>query len=260
MTFTSFVAVGDSFTEGMSDELPEGGYRGWADLVAARLAVAEPGLRYANLAVRGKLVAQILAEQIDTAAAMRADLVSYAGGLNDVLRPRCDMALLTARLEKSVGVLAESGATLVLFRPLDPSRRMRGGHRLLPRVQVLLRLVDRLAEQYDARVVDLFDLRVFDDPRLWADDRLHLNTEGHHRVAQAVLAALGPDLPTDPDWTAALPPAPPRAWLDRRRSDARWARVHLGPWIGRRLTGRSSGDGRAPKRPELTSPLDLRGP
>jgi len=249
MTFTSFVAVGDSFTEGMSDELPGGGYRGWADLVAARLTAAEPGLRYANLAVRGKLVAQILAEQVDTAAAMRADLVSYAGGLNDVLRPRCELALLSARIEKSVGVLAESGATLVLFRPPDPSRRMRGGSRILPRIHVLLRLIERLAERHDARVVDLFTHRVFDDPRLWADDRLHLNTEGHRRVAEAVLAELvgAGDL----DWTAALPPAPPRAWLDRRRSDARWARVHLGPWIGRRLTGRSSGDGREPKRPEL---------
>ncbi|MFE0426507.1 hypothetical protein ACFW15_29785, partial [Streptomyces sp. NPDC058953] len=31
----------------------------------------------------------------------------------------------------------------------------------------------------------------------------------------------------------------------------RFARRHLAPWIGRRLTGRSSGDGRPAKRPDL---------
>lgn len=41
-TYTSFVAVGDSFTEGMSDLLPDGTYRGWADLLAARLAARSP--------------------------------------------------------------------------------------------------------------------------------------------------------------------------------------------------------------------------
>jgi hypothetical protein len=58
-TYSSFVAVGDSFTEGMSDWRADGSPRGWADLVAARLALDTPGFRYANLAVRGNLVRQI---------------------------------------------------------------------------------------------------------------------------------------------------------------------------------------------------------
>lgn len=41
-THTSLVAVGDSFTEGMSDRLPDGSYRGWADLLAARMAARSP--------------------------------------------------------------------------------------------------------------------------------------------------------------------------------------------------------------------------
>jgi chromosome segregation ATPase len=36
-----------------------------------------------------------------------------------------------------------------------------------------------------------------------------------------------------------------------RRADLKWARQHLVPWLGRRLRGESSGDGRAPKRPDL---------
>lgn len=248
--FTSFIAVGDSFTEGMSDELPDGSYRGWADLVAARLAAVTPGFRYANLAVRGKLIGQITAEQVPLAASMRPDLVSLAGGLNDVLRPRCDVPAVCARLEQAAGELAGSSRQLVLFRAIDPTRRMRGSARIMPRIERMLDFVDALAHQHDAVLVDLFAIRAFDDPRLWADDRLHLSTEGHRRVAEAVLAALG--LRPTFDWTEPLPPAPPMPWAKRRQADLRWARTHLGPWVARRLTGRSSGDGRTPKRGELT--------
>src|SRR4029079_13035076 len=40
--YASFVAVGDSFTEGLDDLQPDGTYRGWADLVAAPLGVTGP--------------------------------------------------------------------------------------------------------------------------------------------------------------------------------------------------------------------------
>jgi hypothetical protein len=39
------------------------------------------------------------------------------------------------------------------------------------------------------------------------------------------------------------------------REDAEWVRRYVGPWVGRRLRGRSSGDLVQPKRPEPL-PLD----
>ncbi|MFE0187662.1 SGNH/GDSL hydrolase family protein [Streptomyces sp. NPDC059008] len=238
--YTSFVAVGDSFTEGMSDGLPDGSYRGWADLLAARLAARTPDFRYANLAVRGKLIGQIADEQCGPAASMGADLVTLVGGLNDVLRPRCDVAEVCATLENAAGLLARGGGQLVLMR--SPGRRGPVLERFRPRMEQLFAWIDEVAARHGAVVVDLYGSRALADPRLWADDRLHLNAEGHRRVAEAVWQALG--LPPASDWDAPLPAAAPPGWRARRTADLRFAREHLGPWIGRRLTGRSSGDGR----------------
>ncbi|MFJ2345601.1 SGNH/GDSL hydrolase family protein [Streptomyces antimycoticus] len=247
ITYSSFVAVGDSFTEGMSDRLPDGTYRGWADLLAGRLAARNPGFRYANLAVRGKLIGQIVEEQSGPAAAMGADLVTLVGGLNDVLRPKCDVGRVCALLEEAVERLAPTCKRLVLMR--SPGRRGPVFARFEPRLERLFSVIDELGARHDATVVDLFASQSVGDPRMWDEDRLHLNAEGHRRVAEAVWQALGHE--PEADWDAPLPPAVPVGWIARRTSDVRFARQHLGPWIGRRLTGRSSGDGRAPKRAEL---------
>ncbi|MEU9716361.1 SGNH/GDSL hydrolase family protein [Streptomyces sp. NPDC047976] len=245
--YTSFVAVGDSFTEGMSDLLPDGSYRGWADLLAARLAAREPGFRYANLAVRGKLIGQIAEDQAPAAAAMGADVVTLVGGLNDALRPKVDMGRVRAHLEGAVELLAPSCRHLVLMR--SPGRNGPVMERFRPRMEELFGILEELAARHGALLVDLYGAPVLGDPRLWDVDRLHLTPEGHRRVAEAVWQTLG--LPAEEDWRAPLPPATAPGWPVRRAEDLRFARQHLLPWIGRRLTGRSSGDGRPAKRPEL---------
>ncbi|WNM33496.1 SGNH/GDSL hydrolase family protein [Streptomyces sp. Li-HN-5-11] len=240
-TYSSLVAVGDSFTEGMSDLLPDGSYRGWADLLAARMAARTPGFRYANLAVRGKLIGQIVDEQVEVAAAMRADVVTLVGGLNDTLRPKCDMGRVRALLTEAVERLAPSCGQLVLMR--SPGRQGPVLERFRPRMEELFACVDELAARHGALVVDLYGAPSLADPRLWDVDRLHLTAEGHRRVAEAVWQALGHE-PEDPEWHTPMAPTAPPGWLARRTADARFARQHLLPWIGRRLTGRSSGDGR----------------
>ncbi|MFJ7208858.1 SGNH/GDSL hydrolase family protein [Streptomyces sp. NPDC098789] len=246
-SYTSLVAVGDSFTEGMSDALPDGSYRGWADLLAARLAAREPGFRYANLAVRGKLIGQIATEQAPLAASMGADLVTLVGGLNDTLRPKVDMGRVRGHLEAAVETLAPACGQLVLMR--SPGRQGPVMERFRPRMEELFALIEELAARHGALVVDLYGAPVLADQRLWHADRLHLTDEGHRRVAEAVWQALG--LPAEEDWRAPLSASRPPGWAVRRVDDARFAREHLLPWIGRRLTGRSSGDGRPAKRPEL---------
>ncbi len=251
MAWRSFVAMGDSFTEGMCDEYPDGTYRGWADLVAARLALeAGPGFGYANLAIRGRLIDQVLHEQLEPTLAMRPDLVSFAAGGNDILRPRADAAVLIARVEPAIARLRAAGADVILFRFADIAPHIPGGQRLLaPRASALNDGVRDLAERHGAHLIDLFADGAFQRREMWADDRLHLSAAGHRRVAGHVLNALG--VGVEEDWMLVPPEPQPTPWLLARSADWRWARDHLAPWVSRHLRGRSSGDLITAKRPAL---------
>ncbi|MFJ6983883.1 MULTISPECIES: SGNH/GDSL hydrolase family protein [unclassified Streptomyces] len=251
--YSSLVAVGDSFTEGMSDRLPDGTYRGWADLLAGRMAARTPGFRYANLAVRGKLIGQIVDEQVPVAAAMGADVITLVGGLNDTLRPKCDMGRVRGLLTEAVERLAPACKQLVLMR--SPGRDGPVLQRFRPRMEELFACVDDLAVRHGALVVDLYGAPSLADPRIWDVDRLHLNPEGHRRVAEAVWQVLGHEA-EDTEWRTPMPATLPPGWAARRVADARFTRQYLVPWISRRLTGRSSGDGLPAKRPDLL-PYDV---
>jgi lysophospholipase L1-like esterase len=244
-----YVAVGDSFTEGLDDVYPDGsGYRGWADLVASRLAAEADGdFTYANLAVRGRLFDAIVDDQVPPTLHMQPDLVSFAGGGNDVLRRRFDPVAMLARFDDVVRMLRASGADVIVFRWADLSGRLPGQRIIVPRMQILNRAVGEVADKYGARLVDLWHDPEFANPRLWSLDRLHMSSAGHHRVAAHVLTAL--DIKPDPEWLA-TPQAPDRLSFFRARAlDARWVGQHLAPWVKRRITGTSSGDTVTAKRP-----------
>ena len=259
MSWRSFVAIGDSFTEGLDDPHPDGGhYRGWADLVAARLAAeaarAGEQFRYANLAVRGRLFGRVVAEQVPAALDMGPDLVSFAAGGNDVLRRHFSLESLAARFDETIGTLRASGADVLLFRFTDLSQRLPAVRMIKPRVEAMNAAVLETARRHGAHLVDLWEDGDLAHPDMFSADRLHLSTGGHHRVAAHVLSALG--LAADPAWFTAPAPAARRSWPAARVADARWVAGHLAPWLHRRLTGRSSGDLRAPKRPELAPLTD----
>jgi lysophospholipase L1-like esterase len=260
------VALGDSFTEGLDDLRPDGTYRGWADLVAARLATEHraqvhgqpaaeesPDFRYANLAIRGRLFGNVVDEQVPVALKLRPDLISFAAGGNDVLRRSFDGSTLMSRFDQVIGQLRATGADVLIFRFADLTRRLPGARLIGPRVDLLNRAVGDVADRHGARLVDLWHDEVFHLPELWSVDRLHLADVGHRRVAAHVLRAL--DLEPDPAWLEV--PAPiTHSWARARAADARWLGQHLTPWIKRRLTGRSSGDLVTAKRPTLTALTD----
>lgn len=256
--WTRYVAVGDSYTEGVGDPDPTspGQHLGWADRLAVHLgeyaAAAGLELGYANLAVRGRLLADIVGPQLDAALALEPDLVSIVGGGNDILRPRADVDALAARLEKAVVRVRSTGADVLLATPVDPAdaplvRATRG------RVAAYAAFTWGIAQRHGAMVLDQWSLTALRDWRLWADDRIHMAPEGHRRVALAALSALGHET-DEADWRTPLPASGPTARREAVVADARWVREHVGPWVQRRLRGQSSGDRIQAKRP-LVTPL-----
>ncbi len=246
-----YVAIGDSLTEGLVDPAPDGSTRGWADRFAQHLAdqAGEP-VDYANLAIRGRLLGPIIAEQLEPAIALKPDLVSLWGGGNDILRPRADVDAITAELEQAVVRLREAGIDVIIGTGIDAK-----GSPLLeltrPRTAVFNANVWTIARRHGAFVIDVWGMRCLRDWQLWFDDRLHFNSIGHERVSQAALVAVG--MPARTGWDDPLPVLPPksrREWLDWQLT---WAREHAGPWIGRRLRRTSSGAGRSAKLPHYVS-------
>ncbi|MCT9820016.1 SGNH/GDSL hydrolase family protein [Microbacterium sp. W1N] len=251
------VAIGDSFTEGVGDPDPAApnGLRGWADRVAEVLSTQVDDFAYANLAVRGKLIGQIIDDQIEPALALKPDLVTLSAGGNDVIRPGADPDAVAERFEDAVVRLSSQGANLVVFTGIDTNftpvfRGIRG------RVAIYNENIRAIADRYDCIVADQWALKEVQDMRFFDDDRLHYNTLGHHEVARMVLRALNVpnDLqPMQPD------PLPLRTWRAARAGDLVWAREFLMPWVLRRVRHQSSGDHITAKRPDAL-PVFLEAP
>lgn len=250
-----YVAIGDSFTEGMVDPDPTdpSRFRGWADRLAEHLAkhAADHGreFRYANLAVRGRKLGDVVGPQLDRALAMAPDLVSMIGGGNDMLRPSVDLDALAARLEDAVVTIRETGADVLLATPTDP--REAGLFKALrPRHAVHAANLFTIAQDHGCYILNLWGLRATRDWRMWGEDRIHPSTMGHERITQAALLALG--LPeTDPTWRDPLPALDRAGRREELREHAAWARSYAAPWVQRRLRGTSSGAAVEPKRPDL---------
>ena len=237
------MAIGDSFTEGVGDERPDGSVRGWADLVAAGLAAtAGEHVQYANLAVRGRLLEPIATEQVDAALALSPPptLVTFNGGGNDLMRPGVDPGRLLTLTERGARRFVDAGVRLVLISGPDPSARLPFGRVMHERGGELTVQLAELAARLEVPFVNAFGDAEIRRAAYWSPDRLHLGPAGHRRVAGLVLRALG-----SPDAAHAVDPGPdePRRLL----TEARYYREHVLPWVGRRLHGRSSGDGRTGK-------------
>jgi len=245
--WSRYVAIGDSFTEGIGDPEPSvpGGHRGWADRVAEVLSQSSDDFAYANLAVRGKLIQQIIDDQVEPALELRPDLITISAGGNDVIRPGTDPDEIAARFEYAIERLSRDRATIVIFTGVDVGfspvfRGIRG------KVAIYNENLRAIAAKFDCIVADQWALTDIQDQRFWAPDRLHLNALGHHTVARMVLHALNVEndlQPMQPE------PLPNSTWRQARVEDLAWAREYLVPWVVRRIRHQSSGDRISAKRP-----------
>lgn len=228
-----YVALGDSFTEGVGDPEPknQGGLRGWADRVAEELSAGQPDFAYANLAIRGLRLQQILDQQVGPALAAQPDLVTLSAGGNDIVFRRSDPDKLAEKIDAGVEQLTRSGATVVLFAGPDWGATPVFGQ-IRGKVAILNENLHVVAARHNAVMVDLWCLRDLTRPGMWDPDRLHFSPLGHHTIALGVLQALAVPHSLEPLQPKALPP---RNWKEARAKDIAWAREYLVPWAIRQV-------------------------
>lgn len=250
-SYARYVAIGDSSTEGLDDPDGTGGYRGWANRLAAHVAAAQrTPLMYANLAVRGRTMRDVRREQLAPALAMHPDLVTVFAGVNDIVRRECDVTAVAREMERMLAAFSDAGATVLTITMPDLSEVAPIARLLRDRLLALNDRVREACRTTGAHCVDLAQNPVTSDLRLWSEDRLHANSEGHRRIAAALAHALR--LPGhDGSWANPLPSAPRASLAARLGDDLKWTSEHLVPWLWRHARGISSGDGRSAKRPTL---------
>ena len=249
--FERYVAIGDSTSEGLDDPDGAGGYRGWANRLAERLAGQQGSVLYANLAVRGLTTRQILRSQLAPALEMRPDLATVVSGTNDLLRRRFDADEMGADVETMQRALIAVGATVLSFTLPDLTGVMPLASLLRPRLLLMNQALRNASARSGAVLCDFAAHAVASDPRLWSEDRLHANSAGHGRMAEALAWHLG--VPgAAPGWSEPLAAGPPRSLTAHVGAELRWMRRYLLPWLWQHARGRSSGAGISAKLPELT--------
>lgn len=254
--YTRYVALGDSQTEGLWDGDDSTGLLGFADRLAMLLNEHTPGVRYANLAVRGKQIRDVIDDQLPRALQMRPDLITICVGMNDVTRPARSIDRALEDLDLLHDLLAESGATIVTTTFPDLAKILPVGRLLASRVQQVNEVIRVAADRHGFRLVDLYAAPSMTDPETWSPDRVHGSPRGHALFAAAAAEAL--ELPgSSHDWTVKRAHVEPPGFRSRMYSQVLWTQNLLMPWVWRHLRGRSSGAGREPKHPSL-EPLSLR--
>lgn len=241
MSNLRYAAIGDSFTEGIGDELRDGTPRGWADQAVGQIARTTP-VEYVNLAIRGRLLERIATEQLNRVLQLKPDLVTFNGGGNDLLRPRVDLDRLAKLTEHVITRCQDAGVRIVVLSGANPSKHLPFGSKIHTAGLRLNEIVVEQTQRHGVQFVDNFtDTELMRSP-YWAPDRLHMNQHGHRRVAARLLEALGYEAP--PDW---FTPHPQDDVPRGLAVQAKYYREHVGPWVWRHLRGRSSGDGVEPK-------------
>jgi lysophospholipase L1-like esterase len=219
-----YVALGDSITLGMGDPMPDGGWRGWAAL----LATAMPNLEFHNLAISGALIHDIEREQLPRALELRPAVVSVVAGVNDTLRRTFDVAAIAASLAHTVGALRAAGATVLTMRMPDPGRMFGLPGSLARPLARRIRAVNTVADAVAARFATLhFDVSghaATYERRMWSVDRLHPSERGHRLLARSYCALL--ELPPL-QWPDAEPSSPPPT----RRAQVGWMATKGTRWM-----------------------------
>jgi lysophospholipase L1-like esterase len=249
--YRSYVALGDSLTEGLGDTdfTRNRLNKGWADRLAGILAAeakqfGEP-FEYANLAVRGQTIAEILTSQLEDALRIKPDLVTIMAGANDIMSSRRNHDSIRALLRGAISRLHDQGIQVLVVNTINPAH--------YPVFAVMARksremsdLIEAVAREFEAPVLDLYSLEQFGRMSFWYDDLVHFSNHGHAMIANLAAEKLKLSFRLPEESYEQI--AEPKWGLFET---LRWFTYHVVPFWSRRLRGVSSGDRIDPKQFDL---------
>ncbi|WP_339208425.1 SGNH/GDSL hydrolase family protein [Paenibacillus sp. FSL K6-3182] len=182
-----FVAIGDSFTEGIGDEVEETPLKSWVHHFAE---LHEPALKYTNLAKRGLITKEIRLKQLEEALALEPDLVSLIAGANDILKGRWNFNEYKSEMELMVDALSKSGAAVIIGNlpdftarlPLPDEKKRVIKEQLLQANEV----VRSLSSEYKLMLIDFWNHPMAEDNTFWSKDLIHPNSIGYKKIGEII--------------------------------------------------------------------------
>jgi lysophospholipase L1-like esterase len=249
--YRSYVAIGDSLSEGLGDFTFEAQreHNGWTDRLAALLSSQAEShgtdFYYANLALRGSKLRKILTEQLEAALRLQPDLVTIMAGSNDFMASDADLAELEQLYRDGLQLLMAAGCDVLMANTIRPSH-LKVFKKVLPKASRISQMIERVALELGVQIIDVHGVESFSDLRYWAEDMVHFSGHGHIKIANQAAAILGlANRMAEAELHEMVPP--PRGPI----ATARWVVVYVIPFIERRLRGTSSGDGMSSKHLSL---------
>lgn len=251
--FTSYVAIGDSLSEGLGDFsfIERRVHSGWTDRLATLLAreaeLEGRDFKYANLAIRGANIAAIMGSQLDRALELKPDLVTVMAGQNDFFCKAENLPELERVFREGIQKLLDSGCRVIVSNTINPIHLV-VFRRLAKLSTTLTAMIERVAKELNVPIHDVHRIDSLAEVRYWAEDMVHFSGPGHIKVANKAAELLQLRFRQSEFDDCEI-------WIPKRGliGTSRWVVLHVIPFMVRRARGVTSGDGLEPKLPELTS-------
>ncbi|MGG8362964.1 SGNH/GDSL hydrolase family protein [Bacillus cereus] len=186
-----FVAIGDSFTEGIGDEVEGIALKSWVDHF---VQLCENDIEYANFAKRGLVTEEIRLQQLEKALTFNPDLVSLIAGANDVLKGRWNHDAYKNDMEFMIDTLSKAGADIIIANLPDFTVRLpfAAEKKQVIKEQLLEanEVIHSLSREYKLHHVDFWNHHLVNDNTFWSKDLIHPNSKGYVKVAELIFSSL----------------------------------------------------------------------
>ncbi|OTZ53103.1 lipase [Bacillus thuringiensis] len=186
-----FLAIGDSFTEGIGDEVEGIALKSWVDHF---VQLCENDIEYANFAKLGLVTKEIRSQQLEKALTFNPDLVSLIAGANDVLKGRWNHDAYKNDMEFMIDSLSKAGADIIIANLPDFTVRLpfASEKKQVIKEQLLEanEVIHSLSREYKLHHVDFWNHHLVNDNMLWSKDLIHPNSKGYVKVAELIFSSL----------------------------------------------------------------------